>query len=209
MKPSLRLLRVLASPAVTTPSTVERPTAADPQTETVTRWCVLPWDIDFFGHMSNSRYLLLMDYARVHYLRRAGLLEPALKKRWIMPVATVNMNFHRPLAPFEKFEIVTQALSWDDRWFFMRQTFRTRTKSVRTVATGYVKTTIRSPSGVVVPAQVARMVVGQDVDPPVLPDDLWARFSIGSRAGAHTTPQPARHNGHPLAGVDVRYAVAR
>jgi len=206
MKPSFRLLRVLAAPSVTTSNPVGRPTADDPHAGTVTRWWVLPGDVDLFGHMNNSRYLLLMDFARVHYLRRAGLLEPALKKRWIMPVAAVNVDFRRPLKPFERFEIVTQMLSWDDRWFFMRQTFRTRKRPVRTVATGYVKTIIRSPSGVVVPAQLARIVGGRDVEPPVLPDDLWARFSIGPRAavGEHTTPQTPRNNGHSLVDVDLR-----
>jgi|SRR5271156_1577035 len=201
MKPSFRLLRVLAAPTVTTPNSMG-PTAEDPQAETVTRWCVLPWDVDLFGHMNNSRYLLLMDFARVHYLRRTGLLEPALKKRWIMPVAAANVDFHRPLKPFETFEIVTQVLSWDDRWFFMRQIFRTRKGPVRTVATGYVKTIIRSPSGVVEPAELARIVCGRDMAPPVLPPDLWARF--GEQHTARQTPcQTPRHNGHSLVDVSI------
>lgn len=205
MKPSLRLLRVLAAPPARTPNIAERPTADNPQAEMVTRWCVLPWDIDLFGHMTNSRYLLLMDFARLHYLRRAGLLGPAVKKRWILPVAAVNMDFRRPLKPFERFEIATQVLSWDDRWFFMRQTFRTPNRPDRTVATGYIKTIIRSPSGVVAPAHVARMVIGEDVEPPVLPNDLRARFSSGPAAdGGHTTPLPPCHNGQPVATIEPR-----
>jgi acyl-CoA thioesterase FadM len=206
MKPSFRLLRVLTEPTVTKANTVARPTADNPQAETVSRWRVLPVDIDLFGHMNNSRYLLLMDFARVHYLRRAGLLEPALKQRWIMPVAAVNVDFYRPLKPFERFEIVTQVLSWDDRWFFMRQTFRTRQSPVRTVATGYVKTIIRSRSGAVAPAEVARIVCDSDVQPPALPYGLRARFNIDPRTavGEETAPQTPSTNAHPLVDTDLR-----
>jgi hypothetical protein len=59
------------APTLSKRDTVKRPTADDPQAETVTPWRVLPWDVDLFGHMNNSRYPLLMDFARVHYLRRA------------------------------------------------------------------------------------------------------------------------------------------
>jgi acyl-CoA thioesterase FadM len=212
MKPSFRLLRVLAAPSVKVSNPVARPTAENPQAETVTRWRVLPSDVDLFGHMNNSRYLLLMDFARVDYLRRTRLLESALTSRWIMPVAAVNVDFYRPLKPFERFEILTQVLSWDDRWFFMRQTFRTRTTPVRTAATGYVKTIVRSPSGVVAPAQLARIVGGREVEPPVLPDHLRTRFCISPRAaaGEHTAPQTPRHNGHSLVDIDAPWrAVAR
>lgn len=198
MKPSLRLLRVLAAPSVMRQNPFGRLTADDPQAETVTRWRVLPIDLDLFGHMNNSRYLLLMDFARVHYLRRAGLLLPALKHRWIMPVAMVNVDFRRPLKPFERFEIITQVLSWDSRWFFMRQIFQTPDQTVPTVATGYVKTLIRSPSGVVEPAQLARIVWGRDVEPPALSADLWDRFSSGPRGavGERTQAQNQRRQGH-------------
>lgn len=199
MKPSFRLLKVMAAPSAGMPNPAGRPDHDHPQAETATRWWVLPGDVDLFGHMNNSRYLLLMDFARVHYLRTVGLLRPALKERWIMPVAAVNVDFRRPLKPFDRFEIATQVLSWDDRWFFMRQTFRTRNQPPRTVASAYVKTAVRSPSGVVEPAELARIVTGRDTEPPMLPDELWARFGIGPR-----------NNGHSPVGVDVRLgALAR
>jgi acyl-CoA thioesterase FadM len=204
MKPSLRLLKVLAAPTVTTPNTLGRPTVDHVQAELVTRWCVLPCDIDLFGHMNNSRYALLMDYARVHYLRSAGLLTLALKERWVMPTSMVNLDFHRPLKPFERFEIQTQLLSWDDRWIFMRQTFRTWRRPDRTVATGYVKSIIRSPSGVVAPERPVRLMCGRDVQPPALPYALWARFNTdrSSAVGGHTAPKIPRDNAHSLVDLD-------
>ncbi|BBZ46718.1 acyl-CoA thioesterase [Mycobacterium parmense] len=212
MKPSIRLLKILTAPPASAHHEDVRPSAEDPQAQTVTRWRVLPCDIDLFGHMNNSRYALMMDFARVHYLRRAGLLTVALKQRWVIPVSAVALEFHRPLKPFQRFEISTQVLSWDDRWLFMRQTFQTREGPVRPVATGYVKTIIRSPAGSVAPAQLARLVCGRDVDPPALPDELWARFRTPPRA---TSREPHASEGKRLqdvSRVDVglrRHAVAR
>lgn len=167
------------------------------------RWRGVFGDIDLFGQLNHCRYLLLMDFARLHYLRRAGFLAPALRKRWIMPVAGIDVDFYRPLKPFERFEIATQVLSWDDRWFFVRHTFRTPSRTASAIATGYAKVVVRSTSGVVEPARVTRILCGRDVQPPMLPADLRSRFGIGRRSAVpvRTTP-PTRHgNGHVL--VDV------
>ena len=48
--------------------------------------------------MNNSRYLLLMDYARVDYLARLGLLGTAIKKRWTIPVGSAQLKFRRSTA---------------------------------------------------------------------------------------------------------------
>jgi acyl-CoA thioesterase FadM len=178
-------------------------TAEDPQAEAVTRWRALLGDNALFGHVNTIRYVLLMEIARIHYLRRAGLLGSALRKRWIMPVATMDLDLHRPVKPFERFEIVTQVLSWDDRWLLMRHTFRSAERTGPTIATAYVKIVIRSPSGFVEPAQVVRMVCGRDVRPPKLGADLWARFGIGRRSavGGRARRQTRHQKGQALVEV--------
>lgn len=179
MKPSIRLLKVLT--AATWKGTVDsaaRPNADNPHAETVTRWRVMPGDLDLFGHMNNSRYLMLMDFARLDYLARMGLMPAAFRRRWIVPVAMAQIDFHRPLKPFEKFEIGTQMVSWNHRWFYMRQTFRTHRCPNRIVATAYVKTIVCSPSGQVAPKDVVRMALGHDFQAPIMPDRLRVKFGL-------------------------------
>lgn len=177
MKPSLRLLKVLSAATWKgTRDATNRPNPDNPHAETVTRWRVMPGDLDLFGHMTNSRYLMLMDFGRLDYLARMGLLTTAFRQRWIVPVGTAQVDFHRSLRPFERFEIATQVLSWNDRWFFMRQTFRTLRSPARTVATAHIKTMFRSASGHVAPKDVVRMALGHDFEAPALPDHLWLRF---------------------------------
>jgi hypothetical protein len=56
MKPSIRLFKVLTAATwkgMGDPAT--RPSADNPHAETVTRWRVIPGDLDLLGHMNNSR----------------------------------------------------------------------------------------------------------------------------------------------------------
>lgn len=118
MRPSLRLLKVLATSPLKG--------RADPLDETVTHWRVMPNDLDLFGHMNNSRYLQLMDCARTDYLIRVGLMPAVLKNKWTIPIGATRITFHRTLKPFQDYEIVTQVLSYDERYFYISHTFRTR-----------------------------------------------------------------------------------
>ena len=189
MKPSIRLLKTLTTAAWKgSRDGAPRPTADDPHAETLTRWRVMPADLDLFGHMNNGRYLMLMDFARIDYLAQMGLLGAAFRYRWTVPVGTAQVNYYRPLKPFEKFEIGTQVLSWNHRWFYMRQTFRTLGRPVRTVATAYVKTIFLSPSGQVAPTDVVRMAIGYDVEAPAMSADLWARFGVASSVDSRPRP---------------------
>lgn len=200
MKPSLRLLKVLIAamwPMSHDPAA--RPSAEDPQAETLTRWRVLPADLDLLGHMNNGRYLVVMDFARLHYLARMGLLSLAFKNHWMAPAGMVQIDFQRPLKPFERFEIGTQVLSWDNRWFYMRQTFRSVKIPGRTVATAYVRTIFRSPAGLLAPSGVVRMALGQRLDAPVLADRARAKFGLRATMA---DPLP-RLNGHRIGNVDA------
>ncbi|RDH74865.1 acyl-CoA thioesterase [Mycolicibacterium moriokaense] len=180
MKPSPRLLKILATASLPRDVVAARPSAADPVAETITKWRVLPTDIDLFGHMNNSRYLLLMDYARVDYLARLGLLRTAVKNRWTIPVGSAQLEFRRSLRPFEWFEIGTQVLSWNERCFYMRQTFRSATDPGRPTATGYLTVVFRSPKGRVSPAAVVRLAVDEDVVPPLLDNATRAKFGLSA-----------------------------
>jgi acyl-CoA thioesterase FadM len=180
MKPSPRLLKILATASLPRDVVAARPCASDPAAEAITKWRVMPTDIDLFGHMNNSRYLLLMDYARVDYLARLGLLRTAVKNRWTIPVGSAQLDFRRSLRPFEWFEIGTQVLSWNERCFYLRQTFRSVADPDRPVATGHLTVTFRSPKGRVSPAAIVRMAVDEDVIPPLLDDSTRAKFGMSA-----------------------------
>jgi len=84
---------------------------------------VLPTDCDINFHMNNGRYLSLMDLGRVHMVAQMGLLPVIARKRWMPVLAAAEINFIRQLAPFQRFELVTRLVTWDDKYAYMEQRF--------------------------------------------------------------------------------------
>ena len=84
---------------------------------------VLPTDCDINFHMNNGRYLALMDLGRLHLTAQIGLLAMIVRRRWAAALAAAEINFIRQLAPFQKFELVTRVVTWDDKYAYMEHRF--------------------------------------------------------------------------------------
>jgi acyl-CoA thioesterase FadM len=125
---------------------------------------VLPNDIDINFHMNNARYLNLMDYARTHMLARSRLLEHILHSRWRPMVGAVWITYRRSLPLFASFTIASRMVCWDDRWFYIEQTF---TGSKGLAAVGWVKGVLRDAKGNVDPQTVIEGVTPGLFSPPM------------------------------------------
>ena len=132
------------------------------------RMHVWPNDIDLNLHMNNGRYLNVMDFARTHLLARAGLLEHIIRSRWQPLVGAVWITYRRSLPLFTAFEIASRLVCWDERWFYLEQTFTGREGLA---AIGWVKAVLRDPSGVLDPQRVLERVEPGIVSPP-MPDTI-------------------------------------
>ena len=84
---------------------------------------VLPNDCDVNFHMNNGRYLAFMDLGRLHLTAQIGLLAMIVRRRWAPALAAAEINFIRELAPFQKFELVTRVVTWDDKYAYMEHRF--------------------------------------------------------------------------------------
>ena len=84
---------------------------------------VLPTDCDINFHMNNGRYLSLLDLGRLHLMAQIGLLRVIVRRRWGAALAAAEVNFIRQLAPFQKFDLVTRVVTWDDKYAYMEQRF--------------------------------------------------------------------------------------
>lgn len=83
------------------------------------RFRVWPHDIDPNLHMTNARYLSVMDLGRVDLLLRNGIWRTMMKNRWQAVLGATNIRYRRPLRPFEAFEVVTRVLCWDAKRFYI------------------------------------------------------------------------------------------
>lgn len=145
------------------------------------RMRVWPNDIDLNMHLNNARYLSIMDYGRAHLLARTKLLEHMLHARWQPLVGAAWVTYRRSLALFALFELTSRLVCWDDRWFYMEQTF---TGSKGLAAVGWVKGMLRDPRGTVDPQLVLERVAPGVVSPP-MPESIaaWNELTREKLAG--------------------------
>ena len=125
---------------------------------------VWPNDIDLNMHLNNARYLNIMDYARTHLLARTRLLEHIIHSRWQPLVGAVWITYRRSLPLFSGFQLTSRLACWDERWFYIEQTFTGREGLV---AVGWVKGILRDAQGSVEPQKVIEGVAPGAVSPPV------------------------------------------
>jgi acyl-CoA thioesterase FadM len=130
---------------------------------------VFPTDLDVLRHVNNGVYLSILDLARTDLVLRSGLA-PLLHERGWFPVVTAeSIRFQRSLTLFQRFEVETRILGWDDRSFFVDQRFF---RGDQAVATALIAGRFLSHQGSVAPAEVVALA-GLDPGSPPLPD--WAR----------------------------------
>lgn len=136
---------------------------------------VLPNDCDINLHMNNGRYLTFMDLGRVHLTVQAGLLPHVRRNRWMPVLAAAEITFLRSLNPFERFELVTRVMTWDEKYVYMEQIFE---RDGAICAHAYVKGLFLARGGRVSNAEVVR-AIGYAGMPPPMPEALqrWVALS--------------------------------
>jgi acyl-CoA thioesterase FadM len=125
---------------------------------------VWPNDIDFNLHLNNARYLSMMDYGRMHLLARTRILDHVLRSRWTPLVGAVWMTYRRSLPLFARFTLSSRTVCWDERWFYMEQTFASREGLA---AVGWVKGMLRGSSGTLEPQKIIETVSPGVLSPPM------------------------------------------
>lgn len=146
---------------------------------------VWPTDLDLLRHVNNGTYLTIMDIARLDLMSRAGVT-PALKARgWYPVVVAETISFRRSLTLFQRFEIRTECLGWDDRSVFLSQDFE---RGGTVVATAVIRARFLGRDGERVTPEQLLALAGEGPDSPPLPD--WVReWAAATDTRARTVPQ--------------------
>ena len=128
----------------------------------------LPSDCDINLHLTNSRYLAMMDLARTWMTERVGLLNIIMKKRWFPIVNATAITYIRDIKPMQRYTISTRLVGWDHKYFYIEQKFH----SVRGLhAIAYVRGVFKRKRGVV---SVEEMLEAINFDgvAPILPSEI-------------------------------------
>lgn len=131
---------------------------------------VLPTDIDVLTHMNNGRYFSLLDLARIDCMIRNNAFH-TFKQHKIYPVVASEMiRFKKSLRLFQRFEITTRIIGWDDKFFYIAHYFKTHGEIC---ALALVKACcLRKSKGLVNTSEVLNLL---DVKSPALQMPDWVK----------------------------------
>jgi acyl-CoA thioesterase FadM len=101
--------------------------------------------------MFTHSYALFMGLARWHLVFGSQLLKLALRHKWIPLNTGEIINYRRSIRAFQKFELRTQVIYWDENRFYLEQSFDV---SGQTFVSALVEAAVRSPQGVLEPGEV-------------------------------------------------------
>lgn len=87
----------------------------------VSQHMVWPWDLDMYAELNNGRTLTLYDLGRLGLGLRAGLVNTLRARRWNMTMAGSSARYRRRLRAFERFEMRSRAVCWDDKFVYLEQ----------------------------------------------------------------------------------------
>lgn len=135
--------------------------AASFSDKTVINMRVLPTDLDFLWHVNNGVYFSFMDFGRWDMIFRNGVFDKATSKGWYSVVAGETIKFKRSLELWDKFQLETQIIGHDEKYFFIQQKFL---KKDQLMATGLVKVRfLKRKGGTVDTKEVLDLFKDQDL----------------------------------------------
>lgn len=138
---------------------------------------VWPTDLDIFNHMNNGVYLTLLDLGRTDLMLRCGAWQHFRRNKWYPVVVAETITFRKSLKPWQKFDIETAVIGWDDQSGYIEQRFVVKGEI-------YAQAIMRArylvnPRGVLTPEQVFGGTGAWQGEQPILPDWVvrWAQES--------------------------------
>ena len=146
-----------------------------------------PWDIDMFLEMNNGRTLTMYDLNRLPLAARVRLDKALLKNRWGLTMAGATIRWRARIRAFQRFEIRSRALGWDDKFIYLEQSMGL--KGDRCAGHIMYRSAVTDKDGIVAPEKVLA-AMGQSMPSPPLPDWVEAWIKADS-----TRPWPPMQDG--------------
>jgi acyl-CoA thioesterase FadM len=141
---------------------------------------VWPNDLDVNVHLTNSRYLLAMDLGRWDFAVRSRMWREMWRRRWFPLVGSATLRFRKALDPFQRYELKTRLVAWDEKWCWFEQRFCVG-ESLHAV--GRVKVLFRGPQGHVKTAELLAACGAPDAPACRIPEHirLWLEAEDAER----------------------------
>lgn len=132
----------------------------------------LPVDIDGFLEMNNGRILTLFDLGRFALAIRMGLWDVLRAQKWGLVVAGSTVRYRARITTFQKYEMRTRFLGWDERFLYLEQAMWRGD----TCCNHALLRTAVTANGRMAPVADVAKALGVEGESPALPDwvQAWA-----------------------------------
>lgn len=142
-----------------------------------------PWDIDLWMELNNGRTLTIYDLGRIPLAKRTGMVEILRRNKWGLTMAGASVRYRSRVRTFEKIEMRSRALGWDDKFIYLDQSmWRGETCCNQAL----YRSAITSREGIVAPARFMDEM-GLERESPPLPD--WVEAWIAADAERPWPPE--------------------
>lgn len=145
-----------------------------------------PQDIDTYMEMNNGRILTMLDLGRIGLAQRVGLLDALRKNTWGLTMAGASIRYRKRIRPFVKFRIVSKAVGWSERFFYLEHTIWIGDQCA---VQALFRAAVTDKNGIVDPSRVFA-AVGLDEPSPDKP--AWVQAWIDAD---NTRPWPPQDDG--------------
>lgn len=142
-----------------------------------------PWDLDIWVELNNGRTLTLYDLGRIPMALRTGLIHVMRREGWGITVAGNSVRYRRRVRAFDRIEMVSRLIGWDERFFYMEQSMWRKGECTSHML---LRAAVTDRNGIVPTARVAA-AMQHDGPSPELPD--WVRAWIEADAKRPWPPQ--------------------
>lgn len=157
-----------------------------PFEETVVYGVCTTNDLDFVGHMNNTRYLREMDFARIDFWIRNGVYMAIRKSGSNLAHAGCSVRYRRAVQFLQCFRITTKLVYWEERYAYLEQ-------RLETVHDGFVRAVVLAKQTIGGPGrnfeQGLEAVLGSKAPPsPLPPPDVASWIECNQRSSKSLRP---------------------
>ena len=158
-----------------------------------------PHDLDFWLELNNGRAMSIYDIGRTALALRSGLIAAIRANGWGLTMAGSTTRFRQRIRGFERFEMRSRALCWDDKFTYIEQSMWKRDGECASHV--LYRAAVTGADGIVPPQTVLR-AMGRDPVSPDMPD--WIANWIAAEATRPWPPmQDAPHRENARQGIDA------
>lgn len=138
----------------------------------------LPWDLDPWMELNNGRTLTLYDLGRVPFSDRIGIHKALAAQGWGMTVAGSSVRYRRRIRVFQKVQMHTRLLGWDQRFLYIEQSMWRQGEALNHLL---IRAATTGPQGIIAPARLIAAMGHGDLPSPALPDWVAGWIAADSR----------------------------